>query len=126
MDDETKNILDEYKKCRSPFRVSKAFNLDVQQIWDLIEAHQAYLQYPPERYGGFGRPELRSYLVARRRSRGSRWDNDSPEIKEAREMYEAGTVELATGRDGDWVLLYAIPRKRTKPRPGCWEVESIV
>lgn len=118
-------ILEEYKRCRSPFRTARVFNLDVHEVWQLIEDNQSYLQNPPERYEGWGRPEIRDFVAARRRIRGPKWDNDAPEVSKARELYEEGWVDLATGRDGGWEILYAIPRKKRQPRPGCWVVESI-
>lgn len=101
-------------------------------------------QYP-QRYDGFGRPSLRRYIVARcyiqpkeswdrgsdlppetrstRHILGMRngvplggWDNKDPAIVEAREKHDAGTHEMCRARDGDWLILYAIPRKRPAVR----------
>lgn len=106
-----------YRRLKSPFRVAKLFNLDVQTVWDLIEEHPERLTNTPLRHGGEGRPDIACYLVAKRRVADEGWDNDSPEIKQARADYEAGTHDMVTGRDGGWLLMYLIPRTKIKPRP---------
>lgn len=118
-------ILDEYKRTKSPFKVAQMYSLDVKRVWEIIEANQDYLKSPPEKFGGKGPPELRDHIVARRRIRGPKWDNDEPAIALARDMYEQGRVELCSGRDGSWEILYAIPRKKIKPRPGYWKVHPV-
>lgn len=43
--------------------------------------------------------------------------DDMPRIEAARRHYELGTHEMCQGREGDWFILYSIPRvKRTGPR----------
>jgi hypothetical protein len=65
---------------------------------------------------GSARKASDAYIIARRALNradatwrpmaGSPWT-----ITEARAAYDAGTIELATGRDGDDATLYAIPRR---------------
>lgn len=38
-------------------------------------------------------------------------------IAQARQAYDAGIIEMATGRDGDDATLYAIPRRNLAFRP---------
>jgi len=45
------------------------------------------------------------------------WVNRSKAIRQAREEYDLGNVELCQARDGDHMLLYAIPRKMKVMRP---------
>jgi hypothetical protein len=113
----TEEVLYEYKRLRSPFKVAKALGLDPHRVWLVIEENSDRLSPHTEKYGGEGRPELRDHLVARRRAGEREWDNTDPAIAGARAAYEAGTVEMCTGRDGNWLLLYAIPRRRPDPRP---------
>jgi hypothetical protein len=75
-----------------------------------------------EQYGGYGRPELREFLVGRKRAHEV-WDNNDPVIAQARAHYELGTCDMCTGRDGDWLLLYSIPNKKLKPRPDYFQPE---
>jgi hypothetical protein len=116
-------ILFEYKRTRSPFRVSGLVGVDVQTVWAVIEANTDRLSPFAERHGGQGRPEMMKYRVGRRRATDRQWDNDDPYIAMARRLYEAGTHTLGTGRDGAWLLLYAIPQRKVTPRPGYFRPE---
>ena len=61
---------------------------------------------------GRGRPELQPWLIATRdKFTTARWDNTEPKIAKARELYDAGLVEMVHGYDGVNILLYAIPRR---------------
>lgn len=59
---------------------------------------------------GRGPKHIQKYLIATTRTH-TPWDNENPLIKKAREDYDAGKIEMCTGRDGLNLLLYAIPRK---------------
>ena len=104
-------ILAEYKRCRSPFKTAKAVGVDVAQVWSVIDTNKDKLSTFEERHGGRGRPDMEKHLVATRRATDRGWENSQPEIAAARAAYEAGTHEMATGRDGAWLLLYSIPRR---------------
>lgn len=66
--------------------------------------------YTPE---GKGPKHLQKYIVAIRSLYiHSGWDNANPAIVKARKDYDAGLVELATGRDGANIILYSLPRKQ--------------
>lgn len=119
------DVLVEYKRTRSPFRTAKNTGLDASSVWAIIEANSDRLTSFQERHQGQGRPEIQKYLVARRKVTTREWDNAEPTIAKARSDYEAGTHELATGRDGGWLLMYSIPRKKTAPRPNYFKPESI-
>lgn len=115
--DQTDKIIDAYKRLKSPFRVAKLLTLDVQQVWDVIEENPERVAAVASRFGGDGRPELLPYLAARRKVSDPSWDNDSVEIQQARADFEAGTHNMVTGRDGNWLLMYMIPQERVTPRP---------
>ena len=110
-------------KLRSPSKVMRATGYDLR---DILPIHDEISERPrimrEEQHGGYGRPELRDCLVARKRAHES-WDNTSPDIAEARANYEAGTHDMCTGRDGDWLLLYSIPQKKVTPRPDAFKPE---
>lgn len=100
------------------FKVSRKVGIPVRLIREHLPSElQDDVDLPRvELYGGWGRPELKRYLIARynlNSTWGSRtWaSEDAEKIKEARAKYDAGLIEMAQGRDGDWILLYAIPRK---------------
>lgn len=56
------------------------------------------------------RNRKKKYVIARRHVEDPWWP-ESPELEKAKADYDAGLVEICTGREGDWFLLYCIPRK---------------
>jgi len=99
------------------FKVSRAYGVPVTLIRELLP-YQAPVSFK-EKHGGLGRPSLQQYTVARTRA-GYAWQMiDASAIRTARVNYDAGTHEMCTGRDGDWLILYCIPRRYTdrKRRP---------
>ncbi len=75
---------------------------------------------------GWGRKSLRPHLVSRKAA-GDAWpDADKDKIEAARESYDMGHCEICQGRDGDFILLYAITRKRPIKRIYLTFSENIV
>lgn len=64
--------------------------------------------YPEISLDGLGRPELRQFIVDTKHV-SSAWPRVAQMIYDA---YDAGTVDVCQGRDGDTIILYAIPRVR--------------
>lgn len=118
------DVLLEYKRTRSPFRTANLTGLDASVVWAIIEQHADKLSTYPERHGGYGRSDIEQYIVARRKVSSRSWDNTEPAIADARLSYERGTHDLATGRDGGWLILYAIPRKKVFPRVNYFKPEA--
>lgn len=112
------DIISEYRRTRSPFKTANACGVDVAVVWKVIDENKDRMSIYEERFGGKGRPELEQHLVASRRATDREWDNDDRGIIGARKAFEAGTHLMATGRDGQWLLLYCIPRTGAKdPKP---------
>lgn len=111
-----KDVLATYKQTRnSPFKTARKCGIDVADVFAIIDDNQERLKSATEHNGGKGRPELINFAVARRRADDRQWDNKDEAIVKARADYEAGTHEMATGRDGQWLILYSIPRRRREP-----------
>jgi hypothetical protein len=108
----------------SPFRTSTALGIQVKDVLEVIAELKEPQARALERNGGYGREELRPFLVARRTAMTSGWDNTQPEIRKARENYELGTHDMATGRDGPWLLLYSFPVVFPEPRPNYFNTEK--
>lgn len=65
---------------------------------------------------GWGRFELRDFIVTRKNA-GSEWSlEDRPKIEAIREAYDQGFIEMAQGRDGNFVIQYAFPRSKRAKR----------
>jgi len=60
---------------------------------------------------GYGKPSLRPYLISRRYVDSTWPAMDEAVISKARQDYDDGKIELVTGRDGFYQILYRIPRK---------------
>lgn len=68
---------------------------------------------------GYGKPELRKFIISRRYI-DSPWPvEDSERIEKVQKEYDEGKVDMITGRDGFYQMLYRIPRqiidKKRKP-----------
>jgi hypothetical protein len=116
-------IIRALRKFRSPSKVSRTTGYDIRIILPINdELNGTPRTVRQEQFGGFGRPELTDFIVGRKRAHET-WDNTAPTIAEAREAYEAGTHDMVTGRDGDWLILYSIPQRRVTPRPDYFRPE---
>lgn len=58
-----------------------------------------------------GRHELREFILCTK-DVNDVWPNLDPRIQDAKGRYDAGLCEICTGRDGDTLILYEIPRQR--------------
>jgi len=117
-------ILITHAKTRSPFKTANICETELSIVFEVLKKNKQNGGAAPERFGGKGRPELEPFTVARRRANETGWDNTDKDIAEARSEYAAGRVELATGRDGAWLILYAFPRRRlAKGREDCFKCE---
>ena len=113
----------ELRKVRAPGKVSRNLGIDIRLVLEVAdELAGTPRRVREEIYDGYGRPDIRQYLVGRKRATDV-WDNTNPTIAAARAAYEAGTHDMATGRDGDWLLLYSIPQRKVTPRPDYFKPE---
>ena len=58
-----------------------------------------------------GRHGLREFILVTK-DVNDVWPNSDPRIQAAKDRYDAGLCEICTGRDGDTLILYEIPRQR--------------
>lgn len=95
---------------------------------DLLEVYNTpsvpVLSEPSSKQTPQGRSELEKYKVATIRTTAT-WPS-TPEIQKARDEYDEGLVELATGRHGNYLTLYKFPRTtRAKRSPYFTEQEVV-
>lgn len=105
---ETQLIIEELRKNTSHRRISNTLGLPLSWV-RTVEI---------ERVGKYkvDRPDIEKYLIASKHV-DREWDNNDPTIKNAREAYDRGELEMCQGRDGFTINLYAIPRKVRDTRP---------
>lgn len=112
--DQRAEVIAEYRRVRSPFKVSTNLGFSVADVWAVIDENPDAAVQNLERWGGEGRPDLRPHFVASTRC-ADRWDNDEAGVALARQRYCDGTHTLATHRDGAVKFLVSIPLKRRVP-----------
>lgn len=122
-DDQRAEIIAEYRRVRgSPFKVANNLIVPVAVVWTVVGEHPDALSARIERFEGEGRPDLRPYIVGKKKV-GTNWDNTDPAIAKARANYEAGTHDMMTHRDGAYEFLVSRPQSRTTPRPEYFKLE---
>lgn len=110
-------VLAEYRRVRSPYKVANNLGFDVKDVWSVIDDNPDAAVQNREHSGGQGRPDLRKYFVASTRC-AERWDNEEEGVALARARVCAGTHTMATHRDGGTKFLLSIPlRQRVPPQP---------
>lgn len=107
-------VLAEYRRVRSPYKVANNLGFDVKDVWDVIDENPDAAVQNREHSGGQGRPDLRPYIVATAKC-SERWDNDEEGIVRARARFCAGTHTMATHRDGAKKFLLSIPLRWPAP-----------
>jgi hypothetical protein len=85
------------------------FQLAEQKDIKLREA-RAFLRENPEYSLGWGRVELHPHIISRRHVQWNKWPaEDYQRLHEHRKLHDEGKVTMCQGRDGDWIIQYAIP-----------------
>ena len=64
--------------------------------------------------------KMKKYVIATRNVHAKGWDENDPAIIKARYDYDAGKIEMCQGRQGDTLILYAIPRKKKAENRKPW------
>ena len=118
-------IARDLRKTRAPARTAKNLGYPIRLVIEVMEEERQPRPFREEKYGGMGRPEMQQFIVDRKRP-WEIWPNLTDPVLTARNQYEAGTHEMATGRDGDWLILYSIPRKTVaKDRQNYFQPENM-
>jgi len=117
------DIREEYAKHSSIFRTARQLGVSLDRVSRVVGKTNFHVEKQPAKYGGRGRPELEKYIVATKHGNDG-WDHAMPELRQARQRYEAGTHEMCQGRDGDTIIQYLIPRAVAQPRPGYFKQGS--
>ena len=113
-DQEIINLVKKYGP--DPRKIVKALGYSLVKAKHKIIAlnlQDGYQTVFTERHGGFGRPELQPFIISRRKAMNPKWPPcDLQKITVARHKFDRGEIEMPTGRDGDWYILYSIPRSK--------------
>lgn len=109
----------------SPFRVSTALGVPIDEVMEVVDGLSEKSNGRKPRFDGYGDPAMKEHLMARRKAMGPGWDNTREKVALARKRFEEGTHIMVTGRDGPFLLLYSIPRKRpVEAQPNYFSLRS--
>lgn len=107
MDRKKKEVQDMLRKNRNPYEIAQQLNLKVREV------RQVMLQHELEDLPGWGRLGLQIHIISRRRASAPEWPSgDIPRLLEHRRQHDQGRVNMCQGRDGDWIIQYAIPNRK--------------
>lgn len=101
----------------TPVRVATRYGVPVSLVRFLMqETPSPTSVFTKHSEDGWGRKSLRPYIVARKGADEAWKEEDKEAIEKARVEYDAGLVELCQGRDSDFIILYAVKRKKPAKR----------
>ena len=88
---------------KNPFHLAEQLDLKLREARSL-------LREKPEYVPGWGRVELHPHIISRRHVQWAKWPSeDLQRIHEHKKLHDEGKVTMCQGRDGDWLIQYAIP-----------------
>jgi hypothetical protein len=106
--------------------VARELGISAEECRRVFPQHRAVLREPEDptpardKQGrpDVGRKALRDRIVSVRHVQSGGWpDADRAAITGARRRYDNGTHDMATGREGPWLILYSWKRRKpVKPR----------
>lgn len=99
-------IVHELRSNKDCSKIARMLGLPIRVVREVAVAQTGYFQASTD---GRGRLKLRKYVIAERNI-AQPWPVTDV-IQAAHEAYDAGLVEICTGRDGFTQFLYCIPRK---------------
>ena len=108
---EREMVLSDLAKGRTLQRISRNYGLAPKVVRE-IAGESKTSKFTVHSEDGLGRPKLRPFIIASRHVHEPWPENE--EIRKAQLRYDAGMSEICTGRDGDYQILYEIPRKQTE------------
>lgn len=106
-----KTISQHLETCRNPHEIARLVGQPVSKVRDVMK--KTDLAHLP----GWGRVELQCHLISRKQINHETWPAaDQLVILNHRRQHDQGQVTMCQGRDGLWILQYAIPRKSPSRR----------
>lgn len=107
MEKHRKEIVDQLGLIRNPHHIAQRVGVKVSEVRKVMK--EMDLEYLP----GWGRVSLQPHLISRRKSGHEHWSRDDQQILlQNRMQHDQGSVTMCQGRDGEYILQYAIPTKR--------------
>lgn len=93
-------------RTRNPYEIARLGDLKLSEV-------RAAMKKNPTELSGWGRPSLQPHIISRRKAFSPSWPGeDAVVIIEHKRLHDQGRVTMCQGRDGEWIIQYAIPMKR--------------
>lgn len=97
-------ILELLATTRHPYEVADRLSLKVSEVRKVMK--NEYL----ERIPGWGRVSIQPHIISRRHAYMPGWPiRDHHVLQEHKRLHDQGKVTMCQGRDGDYIIQYAIP-----------------
>jgi len=108
MTEKDKNrILAELQLGRNPYTIARRLNVKPSDVRRVMR--ETDLPALPT----WGRASIQQYIVSRRHCSRAYWPaEDQQLLLEMRRQHDQGRVTMCQGRDGEWVIQYAIQMRR--------------
>lgn len=91
-------------RSRNPYEIARLANCSVQEARDAVSACTEPLP-------GWGRLSLQPHIISRKKAMSEWPAEDWSVIVDNRRRHDRGAVTMCQGRDGDWIIQYAIPTR---------------
>lgn len=90
---------------KNPHHIAEALDIKLREA-------RKMLRDTPEHIPGWGRVELHPHIISRRHVSWQKWPaEDYQRLHEHRKLHDEGKVSMCQGRDGEWIIQYAIPNQ---------------
>lgn len=95
------------ERTRNPFEIQRYFDASSKvKLSDI----RAVMKANPSDLPGWGRPSLQRHIISRRKAYAQSWpDADLQTIIDHKRLHDQGRVIMCQGRDGEYIIQYAIP-----------------
>lgn len=101
-----KKINELLARTRNPFEIQRLTGAKLSDI-------RALMKEDPSDLPGWGKTSLQRHIISRRKAFAPEWPvEDAEVIIEHKRMHDQGRVIMCQGRDGEYIIQYAIPTKR--------------
>lgn len=96
-------------KTRNPHEIADQLDLKLSEVRDVMRTIEL------DELPGWGRQSMQRYIVSRRTCGAAAWPaSDQTRLLECRRQHDQGRVTMCQGRDGEFIIQYAVP---TRGRP---------
>lgn len=104
-------VLKALETSRNPHEIHHSTGVSLSEI-------RNHMRLNPSELAGWGRPEMQRHIISRRRASAFHWPTHHSELLiDHKRLHDQGRVNMCQGRDGDWIIQYAVSNHRVIQRP---------